>query len=53
MQKSVFYYMRANILITTSGVFDQATLNCAIAELGIDVSVRLWPYRQAVMSSSR
>src|SRR5271156_236321 len=36
MQKSVFYYMRANVLITTSGVFDQAALNCAIAELGID-----------------
>jgi len=36
MQKSVFYYMRANVLITTSGVFDPAALNCAIAELGID-----------------
>jgi predicted TIM-barrel fold metal-dependent hydrolase len=36
MQKSVFYYMRANVLITTSGVFDQAALSCAIAELGID-----------------
>jgi predicted TIM-barrel fold metal-dependent hydrolase len=36
MQKSVFYYMRSNVLITTSGVFDQAALNCAIAELGID-----------------
>jgi predicted TIM-barrel fold metal-dependent hydrolase len=36
MQKSVFYYMRANVLITTSGVFDQAALKCAIAELGID-----------------
>ena len=36
MQKSVFYYMRANVFITTSGVFDQADLNCAIAELGID-----------------
>jgi predicted TIM-barrel fold metal-dependent hydrolase len=36
MQKSVFYYMRANVFITTSGVFDQAALNCAIAELGID-----------------
>src|SRR5580704_4272153 len=35
-QKSVFYYMRANVFITTSGVFDQAALNCAIAELGID-----------------
>ncbi|WP_158752304.1 amidohydrolase family protein [Acidobacterium sp. S8] len=36
MQKSVFYYMRANVFITTSGAFDQAALNCAIAELGID-----------------
>jgi predicted TIM-barrel fold metal-dependent hydrolase len=36
MQKSLFHYMRANVLITTSGVFDQAALNCAIAELGID-----------------
>jgi hypothetical protein len=36
MQKSVSYYMRANVPITTSGVFDQAALNCAIAELGID-----------------
>jgi predicted TIM-barrel fold metal-dependent hydrolase len=36
MQKSVFYYMRANVFVTTSGVFDQAALNCAIAELGID-----------------
>src|SRR5271156_332470 len=36
MRNSVFYYMRANVFITTSGVFDQAALNCAIAELGID-----------------
>jgi predicted TIM-barrel fold metal-dependent hydrolase len=36
MQKSVFYYMRANVFITTSGVFDQAALNCAIAEVGVD-----------------
>jgi predicted TIM-barrel fold metal-dependent hydrolase len=36
MQKSVLYYMHSNIFITTSGVFDQAALNCAIAELGID-----------------
>jgi len=36
MQKSLFYYMRANVFITTSGAFDQAALNCAIAELGID-----------------
>ncbi len=36
MQNSVFYYMRENVFITTSGVFDQVALNCAIAELGID-----------------
>jgi predicted TIM-barrel fold metal-dependent hydrolase len=36
MQKSLLYYMRANVFITTSGFFDQAALNCAIAELGID-----------------
>ncbi|MBA3828460.1 MAG: amidohydrolase [Taibaiella sp.] len=36
MQKSVFYYMRNNVFITTSGVFDHAALNCALAELGID-----------------
>jgi predicted TIM-barrel fold metal-dependent hydrolase len=36
MQKSLYYYMRANVYITTSGAFDQAALNCAIAELGID-----------------
>ena len=36
MQKSVFYYMRENVFITTSGVVDHAALNCAIAELGID-----------------
>jgi predicted TIM-barrel fold metal-dependent hydrolase len=36
MQKSVLHYMHTNVFITTSGVFDQAALNCAIAELGID-----------------
>lgn len=36
VQNSVIYYMRTNVFITTSGVFDQAALNCAIAELGID-----------------
>ena len=36
MQKSFLYYMRQNIFITTSGVFDQVPLNCAIAKLGID-----------------
>jgi len=28
--------MRENVFITTSGVFDQAALTCAIAVLGID-----------------
>ncbi|MFZ0745965.1 MAG: amidohydrolase family protein [Terracidiphilus sp.] len=36
MQKSLFYYMHTNVFITTSGFFDEAALNCAIAELGID-----------------
>src|ERR1700744_122584 len=36
MRQSVFYYMRTNVFVTTSGTFDQAALQCAIAELGID-----------------
>jgi predicted TIM-barrel fold metal-dependent hydrolase len=36
MHKSVFYYMHENVFITTSGVFDQAAFNCALAEVGID-----------------
>ena len=36
MQQSVFYYMKENVFITTSGVFDQVALNCAIGALGID-----------------
>ncbi len=36
MQRSVYHYMRENVFITTSGVFDQAALQCAVAELGID-----------------
>jgi predicted TIM-barrel fold metal-dependent hydrolase len=36
MQNSIFHYMRENVFITTSGVFDQAALNYAIAQLGID-----------------
>ncbi|QNI31312.1 amidohydrolase [Alloacidobacterium dinghuense] len=36
MQKSLLCYMRANVFITTSGFFDQAALQCAVAELGID-----------------
>lgn len=36
MEKSVNYYMRENVFITTSGVFDHPVLYCAIAKLGID-----------------
>jgi predicted TIM-barrel fold metal-dependent hydrolase len=36
MQKSVLYYMHENIFITTSGMFDQAAFNCALAEVGIE-----------------
>lgn len=36
MQKSVLNYMRQNVYITTSGSFDQAALQCTIAQLGID-----------------
>jgi predicted TIM-barrel fold metal-dependent hydrolase len=36
MRQSVFYYMRQNVFITTSGVFDHAAFNCAVKELGID-----------------
>jgi predicted TIM-barrel fold metal-dependent hydrolase len=36
MQQSVLYYMKHNVFITTSGVFDQPALDCAIAQLGID-----------------
>jgi predicted TIM-barrel fold metal-dependent hydrolase len=36
MQKSIRGYMRDNVFVTTSGVFDQSALNCAIAQLGID-----------------
>jgi len=36
MKKSVYYYMRQNVFITTSGVTDQLAFNCAVAELGID-----------------
>ena len=36
MQKSVRYYMRQNVVITTSGVLDQAALSCAIEDPGID-----------------
>jgi predicted TIM-barrel fold metal-dependent hydrolase len=36
MQRSVRSYMRDNVFVTTSGVFDHAALACTIAELGID-----------------
>jgi predicted TIM-barrel fold metal-dependent hydrolase len=36
MQQTEFYYMRQNVFITTSGVFDGAAFQCAVAELGID-----------------
>src|SRR5262245_43375523 len=35
-EKSMLYYMRENVFITTSGVFDQPVLNCAVSMLGID-----------------
>jgi predicted TIM-barrel fold metal-dependent hydrolase len=36
MQNSLFYYMHENVFVTTSGVFDHAAFNCAVAQLGID-----------------
>jgi predicted TIM-barrel fold metal-dependent hydrolase len=36
MQRSIRGYMRDNVFVTTSGVFDQSALVGAIAELGID-----------------
>lgn len=36
MEKSVGYYMRRNIFITSSGVFDQPVFDCARAMLGLD-----------------
>jgi 2,3-dihydroxybenzoate decarboxylase len=36
MQKSVQTYMRQNVFVTSSGVFDQPVLECAAAVLGID-----------------
>ena len=36
MQKSFNYYMKQNVYITTSGVFDQPVFECALAFLGID-----------------
>jgi predicted TIM-barrel fold metal-dependent hydrolase len=36
MEKSVHHYMRQNLFVTSSGVFDQPVLDCAVAMLGID-----------------
>ncbi len=36
MQKSFSYYMKQNIYVTTSGVFDQPVFECALGFLGID-----------------
>lgn len=36
IQKNVRYYMRENVFVTNSGVFDQPVFNCAVSMLGID-----------------
>jgi predicted TIM-barrel fold metal-dependent hydrolase len=36
MEKSFDYYMKENVYVTTSGVFDQPVFECALAYLGID-----------------
>jgi Amidohydrolase len=36
MEKSVHHYMRQNVFVTSSGVFDQPVLGCAVAMLDID-----------------
>jgi predicted TIM-barrel fold metal-dependent hydrolase len=36
MEKNVHYYMRENVYITSSGVFDQPVFDCAYSMLGID-----------------
>jgi 2,3-dihydroxybenzoate decarboxylase len=36
MQKSVNYYMRENVYVTSSGVFDRPVFDCARSMLGID-----------------
>jgi predicted TIM-barrel fold metal-dependent hydrolase len=36
MEKSFEYYMKKNVYVTTSGVFDQPAFACALAYLGID-----------------
>ena len=36
MQKTILDYMRDNVFITTSGVFEHSALVCSVTELGID-----------------
>jgi predicted TIM-barrel fold metal-dependent hydrolase len=36
MRKSVGYYLRENVFITSSGVFDVPVFDCARAMLGLD-----------------
>jgi predicted TIM-barrel fold metal-dependent hydrolase len=36
MQRSFAYYMRNNVYITSSGVFEQPVFDCAVAMLGLD-----------------
>jgi predicted TIM-barrel fold metal-dependent hydrolase len=36
MEKSFNYYMKENVYVTTSGVFDQPVFECALAYLGIN-----------------
>ena len=36
MQRSFGYYMKENVYVTTSGVFDQSVFECALAVLGLD-----------------
>lgn len=36
MEKNVSYYMRKNVYVTTSGVFDQPVFECARSVLGLD-----------------
>ncbi len=36
MAKNVSYYMRNNVFVTTSGVFDQPVFECALAVIGLD-----------------
>lgn len=36
MKRTVYEYMHDNVFMTTSGVFDPASLTCAIAAVGVD-----------------